>query len=1032
MLFLEAVRSRLIDDVAEASKLHPYGRSIARLKGGFLLGPVPFSSEWGSGWENHGPSRPLIHCNLQVHISFSTHSPSTARLVIHPVMRSTYYLPLHCSLPAPAGTPIVLLPYGVPAYYLNTYHGSCAALTAQFDDALVGLGAGEWKRAYGVHSQESNSINQDSPTFVVVWLAVQNKQGEDKGMPVIWPATLCVSYHVKSPSAHARTSLPYIPELPAQLQASPSPPTAAVPTTLSFTTAASPATDVPASATTSNFTAALPTGERERLSPSFQRRPSLLRSSSTSDSLRAFRGLSLHKKPYSRDVKKVASEVRGYVDSVVKERERERERIRKERQEQELAAARAKLASANPPSVDPLAPSSKPEPPVPPVEEAVNPVPELTILPAEADPGELEPYPTVESDHSVDSLFSPPDINVDLPSTEEETPPAQEDPVAEVPPVPDQVAPGPAEPAEIPPEPTTGAFVDPFSTFDTTWGHQSDDYMNIDYDMGFGSMNMDSIGRTHTGGAGAGGFEMDDDLDDFTEADFAYFNAPRSESGAAAPALLPGITLNLGPAPIGGLASMGSPPLVTMDGTLSGPGPPSANIVISPWTSHLGDTVTPRPSIDMHSFMDSLPPPELLPPSPTKTPSSHSAPATPSVQLEDACQILDRRSTIFDPIPFASSHRDIDGKYAVGKFALPSPPADVDRTEPIPINSATNSTFLPGWKYKYSAVTDPRIGVVRKLIGVKRKSLDQGSRVQRRAPSWELYREAEGWQSSSPPTAEVDSEESEEEPWMEEDEAAPAAVVPRPSTPPPLYLPLGPTLLRTHFHHAHLLPMCSPLRPPGMAVNNTPGNTAPISAPTPVSPAAVLGAASEKTKSLEAAAQVLVKEIVENPIWSEMWRANASLSLAPPSPPGKIWQADARYIKHLVGSDSDSNIQIMFSEGNVVAISPSTCLCPTSSETIDISGSSEASSATSLQPLESPMLVVGKGDTVIQMSPTSLRFWEKLGLSPRAGQKDVTAFVFFEGTDDDRDAGIEDWLSRVAAAYSVRALIHSHTHWPLD
>lgn len=78
------------------------------------------------------------------------------------------------------------------------------------------------------------------------------------------------------------------------------------------------------------------------------------------------------------------------------------------------------------------------------------------------------------------------------------------------------------------------------------------------------------------------------------------------------------------------------------------------------------------------------------------------------------------------------------------------------------------------------------------------------------------------------------------------------------------------------------------------------------------------------------------------------------------------------------------------------------------------------------------MLVVGKGDTVIQMSPTSLRFWEKLGLSPRAGQKDVTAFVFFEGTDDDRDAGIEDWLSRVAAAYSVRALIYSHTHWPLD
>lgn len=65
------------------------------------------------------------------------------------------------------------------------------------------------------------------------------------------------------------------------------------------------------------------------------------------------------------------------------------------------------------------------------------------------------------------------------------------------------------------------------------------------------------------------------------------------------------------------------------------------------------------------------------------------------------------------------------------------------------------------------------------------------------------------------------------------------------------------------------------------------------------------------------------------------------------------------------------------------------------------------------------MFVLGKGDAVVQLSPTSLRFWEKLGLSPRAGPKDVTTFVFFEGSDEERENEIEAWLGRASAAYSV-------------
>ncbi|RPD62123.1 hypothetical protein L226DRAFT_463453 [Lentinus tigrinus ALCF2SS1-7] len=906
-------------------------------------------------------------------------------------MRPTHYLPLCSSLPLPAGAPVVLLPHGIPAYYLSTYSGPSAALSVQFDEALKGLGAGDWKRS--THPRPSD-VSSENPTYIVIWLAVQNKQGEDKGMPIIWPASLCVSYHASSPSAHARSSLPYIPELPAQLQASPPPPTAAIPTSLSFGSAASPSVDITASTTS------IPSGERDRLASSFIRRPSLLRSSLTIDSLRAFRALSLSRKPYYREVRKVATEVNGYVDSVVKERERERERIRRERQEQEIAVARAKLASTRPPpeAAPPVSPAANPEPAPIPQQEATRATPATPSVSAPVEPTEAESSPATESDHSVDSLFSPADATIDLPSTEEEPQTVPEVPLADVPVLPAETqAPAPVPEVGVG---SSSANDDMFHAFENSWSQQSNGYMDMDYEMDFG-MNLDSLSGTRAGAAG-GGFDLDDGLP-FTDDDFAFFNAPAAHPDVVAAACPPPAT------PAAGMVSASAPPLglaplSTMDVTLSGPGPPSAGTALpSPWPPQLGEPFTPR-GVDMQGILDGSAPPELLPPSPARTLSSHSAPATPSVHL---AEVYDEHKqdgmpaglNIFDPIPFASSHRQIDGKYAVGKFALPSPPADQTGMESW-VHTPSMAPLLSGWKYKYSSVTDPRIGVVRKLIGVKRKSTDQGARGSRRAPLWESYREREDWQSSSPPPAEVDSEESDDEPWMEEDEMPLAVAAPRPSTPPPSYLPLGPSLLRTHFHHAHLLPMCAPLRPPGIAVSNTPGNIALMSVPTPVSPAAVLGAASEKSKSLEAAAQILVKEVVENPLWSEAWQANASLSSTPPVLPGKAWQADARYIKCLIpGDGTATTLRTMLDT--------------------EASSDNEAERA-SLQTLESPMLVIGKGDAVIQVSPTSLRFWEKLGLSPRAGPKDVTAFVFFEGSDEERETEVETWLGKVSTAYSVK------------
>jgi len=69
------------------------------------------------------------------------------------------------------------------------------------------------------------------------------------------------------------------------------------------------------------------------------------------------------------------------------------------------------------------------------------------------------------------------------------------------------------------------------------------------------------------------------------------------------------------------------------------------------------------------------------------------------------------------------------------------------------------------------------------------------------------------------------------------------------------------------------------------------------------------------------------------------------------------------------------------------------------------------------------MISVGKGDSIIQVLPASLRFWEKLGLTPRAGKKDLTAFLFLEDNEPDKQLLAETWLKRLSATYSVRPLI---------
>jgi hypothetical protein len=60
------------------------------------------------------------------------------------------------------------------------------------------------------------------------------------------------------------------------------------------------------------------------------------------------------------------------------------------------------------------------------------------------------------------------------------------------------------------------------------------------------------------------------------------------------------------------------------------------------------------------------------------------------------------------------------------------------------------------------------------------------------------------------------------------------------------------------------------------------------------------------------------------------------------------------------------------------------------------------------------------------MLPTAIRFWEKQGLGPRSGTKDVVAFALFEGSDDKR-ALVAAWMQRVGRAYNVRTVCFQAT-----
>ncbi|KAG2150318.1 mediator complex subunit 13 C-terminal-domain-containing protein [Suillus bovinus] len=838
--FIDAVRTRLIDYVVNASL-----NCALRFRNGFLLVPNAASNEWGADWDHHAQLRPLVHCHLDVHLASN-------RLEVHSLFRPLPHVPLPALLPLPPGTPLILLPTGVPAFLLANYSGPTASLATQFTRSLAPHPLPRLK----------------DPQYIIAWLAVQNKQGEDKGTPIIWPTALCLVSNSSS-----RKPLSHIPELPAQLQPSPPPPP---PPPINVET---PRVDTPN------------TPLRVLTNHSLTRRPA----TASPSPLRALRTLTLS---HTTSLQNVASEIGGYVESVVRERDRERERIRRERE------AMASVSAS--PQVTPAAAVVSTVPtPVPDTNLPLHPPPPLPIEQPNIHPSVYYPSPVTAID-----------------------PPAPPGPSSGSEP------PTPLPQTNLAPAPTS---FDPFNTIDSTWSQPTTDFM--DYDMDPAGQRRNDVDFA------------DYDTFTFTDDDFSFFDRPSRPLDSA-------------PAPLALSPSIFS----VVD-------------VGASFTHAVGTQLSP----DVSTF---IPAPAPAPPSPN---TSHSAPSTPHVKVTHAPSQFART---FDPIAFAHSHSLADAKYSsFGKFALPSPPDEEDRTSPLPtLHSQNHSTASPADLHtRYSAATDPRIGVVRQLIGVKRKSksLDHG-RARCRQFLLSSYDDNVVHEDAILPPE--DDEKSE---TVSEDDADMDDERERSTTPPPSYLPLGPMLLHTQFHHALLLPLCQPLRPPGSAV--APMSLVlppPVAAHTPVSPAASL---EKINQEVAAAGAVLAREVVENSVWARAWGCRCIAA------DEQVWPSDiqelAEILKHVNVLDGPVELMTMFPSDGVPAV-----------ENVH------------LQRLDPPMFSVGKSGCVVQVLPSALRFWEKLGLTPHGGKRDVVAFVFLEEGGLEKQHQAEAWLNKMSTEYSAKQL----------
>ncbi|KAG8865115.1 hypothetical protein FRB96_000004 [Tulasnella sp. 330] len=1128
--FLDALRGRLIDKISQ-QQCHRENQKeidspIMRLNDGFLLGPQAHRGPWEQYWGSNAqaPVSKLVHC--QLHLSLLP-----TRLLVQPVLTKAPLLPL--SPDPPAGTPVVLLPYGTPAYYLGPYIGPKDDARVSFQESLRGLGCRSWEGqglivCWLTVRAGSTQVSSSMP---VAALGSKPPAVQERGSMVVWPLALC--FH---PTSTSRQPLTVLPSIPSSVCQPISPPR----------TSAPGPNDSPSPLKATGETL-LATSEE---APS-SRSSSVLDHSrhSRASSLGGIKALSVDAKAvkFGPGMDTVALEMGSYVEWAVKEREREKERVAKEK-EREREKARRDV--------------ERPE--------------SLTI------PNEVQPNDTL----SIGPQSSAGSQRSEAPNALLTTQRRPQGSVSH----PEGYYPSPPEfsstaaPAGMPSR--TSILAGPtYPVVEQSSAPQQQAVAHQDWNMDAATGVFDLTNASMSGRSS--GFDTETVLnmtraamgidEEFTEDDFNFFDVPPVPQSSGAPVIGTNSspTSALHQAQINIDNSFNTTAFQPTDDSgpswmeefLSGSQGPQEEAALH--FSH-NDSSTPayvsssdvpyntsttihqqrhdspitspahaQQSQDLQHSHSSLPRSPLRTPEPSTSASSPYTLTSSEHEGDPDLQpnsIVDDEEQFSSEFPFRLKEYVAEGYQAVpfpaaltlasqkytgpsGKFNLISEEkqahlylstdsaseglidesayaanqfletvAPRKRSARIPLPSKRLAAHLlssraprqlkdevegyrktirarlrkigdkparqgdfeiwrsKGFFDKFSADTDPRMKLVKRLRGQKRRLgytpypyLRSTADLDPREPGSKLADFEDLVAAPTPLTDEEEGEDSDSESSTfatdgesvfageldvfgtgegvnsvriirDDDDNSPAppeSLREMKTPPPPSNVPvtLGASLLHTLCHPAHVVALTY-----GTTFNTTLAPAAPspapvpMSVPTPVSPAAHTSPAGESAVLLEAAANVTTRELVENPAWALAYSTQYGWT-----------ESDV-----VQASSVDSVAELMRFVPDVQYKTSLHQLI----QLLDPPTHFEEKKTTIAQILKPPMIATSQAGVPIQLGATSLRFWDKLGLSPLGGSKDVVAFALYEeeSTTPEHVAILSQWMEDVCKVYAGRRL----------
>ncbi|KAG8906143.1 hypothetical protein FRB99_007533 [Tulasnella sp. 403] len=1028
--FLDAVRDRLIDKVSQQQHARSYKdsqTSIMKLTNGFILGHQDSGSAWGSSWESDSQRKAnkSIYCYL--HLSLLS-----TRLLIQPLFNKIPLLSL--PMEVSPGAPIVMLPYGTPAHYIGPYVGPVREHKDTFKESLKGLGCRDW----------------DDDGFVVCWITIRNPNGpqqppsgmipppwnpstsiEERGLMAVWPRSLCLLS--TSPSRQPLTTFPTI---PASVCPPVSPPR---PTP----TSAQKESPIPSSPILQSPTGNLGLG-LGLLNPAFHD----IASHTGTSFVNALKSLTIdgNAVKYGFGFDAIASEMSSYVDYVVKEREREKERVAKEKERQRkdgervavattgLTGATSRLSNTRSGAQNIVSSGTGASSRLTvaagavltqqrPQGSASNPQGYYPSPPEFNSPGTLLPD-TARSGAEISPQVSQPHMssaNIEAPQPDSsETTPRQG---------PSEVEVIPAENPDLP----------------------DDNRMNVDVGSESGQLISNDLGHPELGSA----FDIDITMGigDVTEDDFNFFDA---DDAPNVPLALPPTTSAVVDPKPGATESLdASHELALPPDGLQHPHPEEVELK-DPTKNPLDLHLDLQPNVVSHSIP--LSPAQTLSPSsspsapPYSLPSPVSADLPPVTEAEPVVppdypyRIKEYVPHQFEAIPVPLSSILADMKYSIpgskycGISSYVSSPRLLSRElEPVPENSTAHvsnefiNAVTPSIPIVPVHVPLPLHGIAAQLLanrnpGNKDLAALEKQRAKRRADSRQLrerparHGEFELWHSKKF----IDRFATDTDPRVKHVKRLRGLKRNLEWTPYPYLRTEGDGDARSKWTNW------------GDFVDVIPDENAALlceeetseddtDAPTP-------GFATEDETVVVAESETSENRVaspVDTPRKDEQAeKERASLA------PGRTLRTPPPQLPTLVEPHGASLLQTHFHPNHIFPLASSQAsrglfrllpnvIASTALKTIP-EFSPSPSYATGLKPFKSittpPLFSVGQSDTVLHLAAPSLRFWEKLGLKPLGGTKDVVAFALYdeEITTPEHISILSRWIHKVAGVYGDR------------